>query len=67
MTLNELFGRNSFISVKELASYLRLTPECLYEHIRAGKLEALALGEKKKTYRIPRDAVERFLDTLKNN
>ncbi|OGG11401.1 hypothetical protein A2Z00_00525 [Candidatus Gottesmanbacteria bacterium RBG_13_45_10] len=52
----------TYFTVKEVASYLKLNPLTIYAYIRTGKLNAVKFG---RTYRIERQDLMQFIDSHK--
>ncbi len=50
------------LTVPEVAGWARVHPKTVYRWINDGKLEAIQFGP--RTYRIPEDAVRKFLRKL---
>lgn len=48
------------VSITELQSMLRISRNTAYELVRSGKIRSVKIG---RTYRIPRSAVEDYLNT----
>lgn len=48
------------VSIAELQSMLRISRNTAYELVRSGKIRSVKIG---RTYRIPRSAVEDYLNT----
>lgn len=48
------------VSISELQSMLRISRNTAYELVRSGKIHSVKIG---RTYRIPRSAVEDYLNT----
>ena len=64
MMKTELSQLNSWksrdlLTVAEVAEWARVHPKTVYRWIKDGRLEALQLGP--RTFRVPEDAVEKFL------
>lgn len=51
-------ARPRFLTVAEVADVMRVSTMTVYRLIKAGELGAVRVG---KSYRIPEDAVDRFL------
>ena len=59
---DELSGpEGSWLTVQEVADYLKVTQETVRRWIRGGALPVLDLGGQKTGYRILRSELERFL------
>lgn len=54
----------SYYSIAEVASHLSLSIKTIRRHIASGELEAAKIGS---VYRIPRRAVEHFINGIKDN
>jgi excisionase family DNA binding protein len=52
------YGRARFLTAAEVAAVMRVSTMTVYRLIKAGELGAVRVG---KSYRIPEDAVDRFL------
>jgi excisionase family DNA binding protein len=52
-----------FLTVPEVASHLRITPETVRRWLRAGKLHGVLLGGDRMGYRIAETEVTRFVST----
>lgn len=49
-----------FLTLKEAAALLRLSPATIWRRIKSGKIEACYFGE--RSCRIPRSAIEEFVE-----
>jgi excisionase family DNA binding protein len=49
-----------YLSIKEFASLLRVSPTTIRRSIKSGKLQAFKIGKGKSVYRIPRSEVQRI-------
>ena len=54
----------SYYSIAEVASHLSLSIKTIRRHIASGDLEAAKIGS---VYRIPKRAVEHFINGIKDN
>ncbi len=61
-TLEDVFGNAHFISVKELAKWLRVSPRTVSRYIKQGELHAVKLGNSRKHYRISKKDAEEFVN-----
>ena len=55
-------GPETLLTVKEVASYLKLNPLTVYAYIREGKLHAVKFG---RTYRVSEEDLRLFIDSHK--
>jgi len=55
---------NSFLTVEQVAVLLQVHWQTVLNYIKSGKLEAVKLG---KGYRIPREALDKFIQNNKTN
>jgi excisionase family DNA binding protein len=56
--------RMRYYTPRQVAELLQLTPQVIYEYIKAGKLPAIRLGTR---YRISAEDLDRFLEASKMN
>ena len=56
------WNTGNLLTVPEVAGWARVHPKTVYRWISDGKLEAIQFGP--RTYRIPEDAVSKFLRKL---
>lgn len=55
---------NSFLTVEQVAELLQVHWQTVLNYIKSGKLEAVRLG---KGYRIPEEAINKFVKKNKTN
>jgi excisionase family DNA binding protein len=53
------WNSRNLLTVPEVAEWVRVHPKTVYRWIRQGKLEAIQFGP--RTFRIPEDAVSKFI------
>jgi excisionase family DNA binding protein len=54
------WNARNLLTVPEVAEWARVHPKTVYRWIRDGKLEAIQFGP--RTFRVPEDAIHKFLD-----
>jgi excisionase family DNA binding protein len=55
---------NSFLTVEQVAGLLQIHWQTVLNYIKSGKLDAVKLG---KGYRIPEEAIDKFVKNNKTN
>jgi excisionase family DNA binding protein len=58
-TLEVEFSRSELLSVRQVAEFLKLTPDSIRSFIKTGKLDAVKMG---KVWRIHSSALNTFLE-----
>jgi excisionase family DNA binding protein len=56
----DTWNARNLLTVLEVAEWARVHPKTVYRWIKDGKLEAIQFGP--RTFRIPEDAIGKFLD-----
>ena len=56
----DTWNARNLLTVLEIAEWARVHPKTVYRWIKDGKLEAIQFGP--RTFRIPEDAIRKFLD-----